>query len=106
MNESGTRITIGSSPTAMLKLEDEGIASTHAIIYGVYEEEFKKTYAYIDTVDGQCVSLNGGSVTPVVDRKLQNGDIITIGKTRIKVTYLPDPDTTNQTSPFELTILD
>ena len=106
MAESSTKITIGSSSSAMLQIEGEGLASTHAVIYGVYEEEFKKTYAYIDTVEGNTISINGGSLQNFSERKLRDGDIISFGKKRVKVTYLPDPDISDQVSPFELTVLD
>jgi len=101
--QNTSRVLIGSGSECMLQLEGEGIERNHAVIYGVYEG--KRTYAYIDSLQGK-VSINGSPPQIVKEVKLMDGDTITIGNTKLRITYLPDPDLTDDVTPFQITVLD
>lgn len=75
-------ILIGSGPSAVLRLEDASVSSIHAVIKVAPEG----TATVIDLGSETGTRVNGGPVTEPTS--LKQGDLITVGGVRLKVTSL------------------
>lgn len=75
-------ILIGSGPSAVLRLEDDGVSSIHAVIKVAPEG----AVTIIDLGSESGTSVNGNAVTEPVT--LSVGDAITVGGAKLEVTQL------------------
>lgn len=84
---------IGRQADCSVVLKDKGVSSHHCKVERISEQEFRLT----DLGSSNGTYLNGRTVQEI---RLNYGDIILVGKTRIL--FQPDEQLSNSTSMFEL----
>ena len=98
---TGSTIAIGTLPECQIQLDGMGISPRHAEVYGA--KIGSETAAYVNCCDGP-VSLNGQPPQMLQGIRLSDGDVIKVGEYAITLRYIPDPDLSDDITPYEFQV--
>jgi pSer/pThr/pTyr-binding forkhead associated (FHA) protein len=98
---TGSTIVIGTLPECHIQLDGTDVSPRHAEIYGT--KIGNETAAYVNSCDGQ-VSLNGAPPQMLQGTRLSDGDVIKVGEYAITIRYIPDPDLSDDITPYEFQV--